>query len=324
MAANHGAMGPFLRYYYYSCRSWAHRAVRFPTLFSGLEVVLDNEKAGRQVSGHLEMKSRLLPALALAAAALIGAAQPAYAGAWVYPKGVSWSPIGFAYQNTDERYFLDGERIPYFFDGQSEVTATFFEYRLGLGAGFEALAPLPVYNIRFDDLADDRSSTGIGDVRAGAHWNFVQDTVVATVGAAVKFPTGEFVNDAEIVPVGEGRYDFEVDVEVGRSLWPRPGYVNGKLSYRFRTENEENGIDPGDEIFWSFEGGYRWIPSCSRDSFAGSTASTPRARALHCNAAARDNLRRTRSDLRDLPHAEYRVHGARQRPRAKLAGGSHT
>ena len=216
-------------------------------------------KAGRQVSAHLEMKSRLLPALALAVAALIGAAQPASAGAWVYPKGVSWFRIGFAYQSTDERYFLDGERIPYFFDGQSEVAAAFFEYRLGLGAGLEALVQLPVYNIRFDDLADNRSSTGIGDVRAGARWNFVQDTVVATVGAAVKFPTGEFVNDAEIVPVGEGQYDFEVDVEVGRSLWPRPGYVNGKLGYRFRTENKENGIDPGDEIFWSFEGGYRWI-----------------------------------------------------------------
>ena len=142
-----------------------------------------------------------------------------------------------------------------------EVTAAFFEYRLGRGSGFEALFQLPVYNIRFDDFAGDRSSTGIGDLRAGARWNFTQDTVVATLGAAVKFPTGEFVNDAEIVPVGEGQTDFEVDVEVGRSLWPRPGYVNGRFGYRFRTENEENGIDPGDEVFWSLEGGYRWIPN---------------------------------------------------------------
>ena len=97
------------------------------------------------------------------------------------------------------RTLLPGRREnPHFFDGESEVSAAFFEYRLGLGAGFEALFQLPVYNIRFDDFADNRSSTGIGDVRAGARWNFVQDAVVATVGAGVKFSTGEFVNDAEI------------------------------------------------------------------------------------------------------------------------------
>ena len=120
------------------------------------------------VSAYLEMKSRLLPVIVLGAAALIGSARPALAGAWVYPKGVSWFRIGFAYQSTDERYFLDGKRIPYFFEGHNETTAAFFEFRHGLGAGFEALFQLPVYNIRFDDFADDRSSTGIGDVGAGA------------------------------------------------------------------------------------------------------------------------------------------------------------
>ena len=29
----------------------------------------------------------------------------------------------------------------------------------------------------------------------------------------------------------------------------------------FAIHGEENGIDPGDEIFWRFEGGYRWIPN---------------------------------------------------------------
>jgi hypothetical protein len=173
---------------------------------------------------------------------------------------VSWFRLGFAYQSTDERYFLDGERIPYFFEGHNETTAAFVDFRRGLGSGFDVLVQLPIYSIRFDDLADERKSTGIGDLRAGARWNFLSDPVIATVGAAVKFPTGEFVNDAEIVPVGEGQYDFEVGVEMGRSLWPRPGYVTGQLGYRFRTENKKNGIDPGDEIFWSVEGGYRVFP----------------------------------------------------------------
>ena len=41
-------------------------------------------------------------------------------------------------------------------------------------------------------------------------------STVATVGAAVKFPTGKFINDAEVVPVGEGQYD--IDLRVGALL----------------------------------------------------------------------------------------------------------
>ena len=184
----------------------------------------------------MKIRARSLLLGAVVAWALLGWSVSARAGAWVYPKRASWLKLAFAYQSTDERYFLDGERIPYFFEGQNETTAAFLDFRHGLGAGFDVLFQLPIYNIRFDDLADERKSTGIADVRAGARWNFLADPFVATVEGVVKFPTGEFVNDAEVVPVGEGQYDFEIGVEVGRSLWPRPGYLNGELGYRFRTD----------------------------------------------------------------------------------------
>ena len=79
---------------------------------------------------------------------------------------------------------------------------------------------------------------------------------MSKLGTRIKFPTGGFVNDAEIVPVGEGQYDFEVKGEMARSLWPLPAYVTGLIGYRFRTKNEENGISYGEEIFWSAEGGF--------------------------------------------------------------------
>jgi hypothetical protein len=196
----------------------------------------------------------------LVLAAFLVLPSPSRAGAWVLPKGQWWFHVGFLYQTTDERYFLDGERIPFFFDGHNETTAGFFDLRRGMGKGVELLVQVPMYSIRFDDLADQRKSTGIGDVRAGARWEFLHGPVIATVGGVVKFPTGEFINDAEVVPVGEGQYDFEISGEIGHSLWPRPGYVNGQVGYRFRATNQENGITPGDEIFWSFEGGYRILP----------------------------------------------------------------
>ena len=161
------------------------------------------------------------------------------------------------YQDTTERYFLDGSRIPYFFDGRNRTQALFVDYQRGLTDRLDVKVQLPVFSVSFDDLADDRTSTGLGDLRVEARYNVVSSPFVAAVGSTIKFPTGEFENDAEIVPVGEGQYDFDLFVEVGRSLWPKPGYVTGKLGYRWRAENQDTGIDHGNEILWHVELGWQ-------------------------------------------------------------------
>jgi hypothetical protein len=111
-----------------------------------------------------------------------------------------------------------------------------------------------------------RTSTGVGDLRVAAKYNFMKAPLVMSAGATVKFPTGMFENDAEVVPVGEGQYDVEIALEVGRPFWPRPGYLTGLVGFRLRTENGETGIDPGNELLWSLEGGFR---VSSRLSFKG-------------------------------------------------------
>ena len=57
--------------------------------------------------------------------ALVIAALPdlAEAGAWVLPKGRANIQIALLHQDTTERYFLDGERIPYFFEGRTRTSA---------------------------------------------------------------------------------------------------------------------------------------------------------------------------------------------------------
>ncbi len=182
----------------------------------------------------------------------------AHAGAWTQAKGTHWLKAGFGWQDTTERYFIDGERIPYFFDGRNLTRALFIEYVGGLTGRWDVKVQLPVFGISFDDIADDRSSTGPGDLRIESRFNVLREPLVLTVGGTVKLPTGEFVNDAEIVPVGEGQYDFDLFAEVGRSLWPVRGYLTGKIGYRFRTVNPETEIDFGDEIVWRVEGGYQF------------------------------------------------------------------
>ena len=191
---------------------------------------------------------------------LSGMAASAEAGAWTLPRGQNWLQLGFMFQDTSERYFLDGSRIPYFFDGRNRTQALFFDYQRGLTDRLDVKVQFSIFRISFDDFSDDRTSTGLGDLRLEARYNFVKSPLVAAVGGTIKFPTGEFVNDAEIVPVGEGQYDFDLFVEVGRSLWPKPGYVTGKMGYRWRAKNQETGIDQGDELLWHIELGWQFHP----------------------------------------------------------------
>ena len=62
-----------------------------------------------------------------------------------------------------------------------------------------------------------------------------------------KIPTGEFINEDGLIPVGEGQWDFDLIVQGGRSLWPLPAYVNADVGYRVRLRNKEIDRDPGDE-----------------------------------------------------------------------------
>lgn len=201
--------------------------------------------------------------LAAALVLLAGPSPRAWAGAWVLPARAAWGQIGVFHQDTTERYFLDGNRTPYFFEGRNRTTGLFFDLRYGVTDRLEIGAQLPVYRLQFDDLADRRRSTGLGDLRFASRWNLRKGSTVATLGAAIKFPTGEFVNDAEVVPVGEGQYDVDLTAEMGHSFWPRPAYANVLAGYRLRGANRANGISPGDEFFWSVEGGHRILSRLS-------------------------------------------------------------
>ena len=190
--------------------------------------------------------------------ALLMSALPALVegGAWVLPRGRANIQVALLHQDTTERYFLDGERIPYFFEGHNRTSALYVDGRYGVTDRLEGVVQVPFFLLRFDDLSDNRRSNGLGDVRAGLRYNFIRSSPVATVDIRVKFPTGTFINDAEVVPVGEGQWDLDLAGELAHSFWPRPFYVNGRAGYRFRGPNDESGLDFGDELFWLVEAGY--------------------------------------------------------------------
>lgn len=74
--------------------------------------------------------------------------------------------------------------------------------------------------------------------------------MVSTIRIRAKAPTGFFTKDSEIVPIGDGQWDLEVEAQIGRSFCPLPVYVNLDLGYKFRFEPDpdKTNLDPGDEF----------------------------------------------------------------------------
>jgi hypothetical protein len=62
-----------------------------------------------------------------------------------------------------------------------------------------------------------------------------------------KVPVVDFPIDAEVIPVGEGQWDYEAWLEAGASFWPIPAYGVLWLGHRWRATNNATTRDPGDE-----------------------------------------------------------------------------
>ena len=107
--------------------------------------------------------------------ALVLAGLPAVgeAGAWVLSRGRTDIQIALLHQDTTERYFLDGERIPYFFEGHNRTSGLYLDARHGVTDRLEGLVQVPYFLLRFDDLSDERRSSGLGDIRAGVRYTLL-------------------------------------------------------------------------------------------------------------------------------------------------------
>jgi hypothetical protein len=200
------------------------------------------------------------------------------AGAWTLPKGHVWSKITFMRQATDEEYvsvggsgrppdpavkYEAGDRAHYRFDGSYDSQAVFVELFYGLTDRIDLGAQVPFFRQRFQDTAiltgfgEPRTATGFSDTRGFVKVRWLQEPFVSTAKLGFKAPTGDFRNEDGLIPVGEGQWDFDFILQVGRSFWPVRAYANVDVGYRLRLKNDEIDRDPGDEWFYLAEVGYQ-------------------------------------------------------------------
>ena len=190
-------------------------------------------------------------------------------GQWVESSGTGWIKLQVSHQDTRERFDENGTVESFFNEGARAITTTVrMTGAVGLWRGIDVWADVPAHRLVFNDVTRERRSAGLGDprmfLRMGPALFGVDDLPVAVaLRGGVKFPVGDFPVSAEVIPLTEGQRDWELLLEVGRSLYPWPAYVMAWVGYRWRETNTEIQRKPGDErVFYAAAGGsvdpFRW------------------------------------------------------------------
>lgn len=191
------------------------------------------------------------------------------AGQWVEPPGTGWVQVQVSHQDTNRRFDENGDVEPLFNEGARSVTTTLrLTGALGLWRGLDVWVDAPFHRLTFNDVTRDRLSTGPGDprlfLRVGPSLLGVDPLPFAVaLRGGVKFPVGDFPVSAQKIPLSEGQRDWDLLLEVGKSLYPWPVYVMGWVGYRWRETNTSIQRKPGDErLFYLAAGGsagrFRW------------------------------------------------------------------
>ena len=200
------------------------------------------------------MSSRCLAGL-LSGLLLAVVAGPAQAQ-WIEPPGTGWLDLSVSHQNTSHRFSSEGTVVEFDTDDARSITTTVrLTGALGLVQGVDAWVDVPYHRFAFNDVQADRLQTGIADarvyLRTGPSLVGIDDLPVAlALRGGVKFPVQAFPVDANVVPLSDGQRDWELLLEVGKSLHPWPMYVAGWAGYRWREE-KGRGLNPGDERFFN-------------------------------------------------------------------------
>lgn len=194
----------------------------------------------------------LLLALVLCTPAAVGAQWPAGRGGY-------WAKVSVFRHQTTEQYRADGQRRPFLSSNAvSTSVAVFADVLVGVADRVDVWVQAPYFDLRFDDDGEDRRSTGVGDVRTAVRVNLLRlrgGSLPISVRLAAKAPIADLTVDAEVIPVGEGQWDYEAWLEGGISLWPLPAYSVVWVGYRWRTLNEVTTRRPGDEVVFLAEVG---------------------------------------------------------------------
>ena len=233
--------------------------------------------------------------LGLGAALVAGLVTPGFAsGQWVEPPGLGWASVAFYGQNSRSVYLANGDKGSFVLDGQTRALSIYVTGVIGVVPGVDVWLQPSFHRLRFEDLTGTRVSTGPGDTRLyvrAAPLSWLGEDLPLALRAGVKLPVGDFDVGQELIPLGDGQRDWELILELGQSLYPRPLYLMGWLGRRWRESTDDPPRDFGDEWFFlAAVGGDvgRWGYKASVEGWFGET---PQFGGLNAQGQEREMVR---------------------------------
>ncbi|MFQ5675107.1 MAG: hypothetical protein ACE5G1_04360 [bacterium] len=178
--------------------------------------------------------------------------QPVLAGAWPQKKGGLYFKLSTSYLYTTKEFNHTGDKLDIFQERLVYNKAAFRDFGIavyleyGLSHNFTLVSSVP-----FKILTSRRTesigggtlfrivklhTTGLSDFSILGRYSILNGGLALSLQGGFKLPLGYDSNPADDgAPLGTGKVDYELNLLVGKSLYPAPAYLTGGVGYRRRT-----------------------------------------------------------------------------------------
>jgi hypothetical protein len=171
-----------------------------------------------------------------------------FAGAWTMKRGQMYNKLSVNYYYTKKNFDEHGHKHSLPNDGEFYDFNLIWYQEYGLLDKLTILSSIPYKHLHYEDDNFESESWGFGDIELGLKFCLLENPVVLSVQSKVKIP--EAYDENKDVPLGNGQWDGELRILLGKSLWPFPAYFGVEGGYMWRAEA------PADEFKYLLEFGY--------------------------------------------------------------------
>lgn len=191
--------------------------------------------------------SRLVIAATLLAGLMLQTCA-AFAGGWTHPRGKGYFKLNEQIIRSDSYFKPSGKKEP--ITAQSRYTTSLYG-EFGLADRLTLVGYIPFYQRINEDRAGSDAKSGTGDWELGARIGLLTDrATVVSLQVMAGLPLGDSFTEQEVgLFTGDGEFNQLFSLQVGRSLWPAPGYLKGEIGFNNRES------DFSDELRYALEAG---------------------------------------------------------------------
>lgn len=173
----------------------------------------------------------------------------AFAGGWTHPRGKGYFKLNEQVIKSDAYFQPSGRKID--ITDQSRYTTSLYG-EFGLVDRLTLVGYIPFYQRISEDRPGSDAKSGTGDWELGARIGLLtKGPTVVSIQVMAGLPLGDSYTDQEVgLFTGDGEFNQLFSLQVGRSLWPTPGYLKAEIGFNNRES------DYSDELRYALEAGF--------------------------------------------------------------------